>query len=81
MERADEDPTPAIRFEAALTRALEEVREAPTRWPRLEGEVRRCPLARPFDDWALVYVIDGDIVVVVAVAHAKRRPGFWGGRR
>ena len=28
----------------------------------------------------VVYVIDGDEIVIVAVAHHRRRPGYWRGR-
>jgi len=30
--------------------------------------------------FALAYVVDGDSVTVLAVAHLRRRPGYWLGR-
>jgi mRNA-degrading endonuclease RelE of RelBE toxin-antitoxin system len=28
----------------------------------------------------LVYVVESDEIVILAVAHHKRRPGYWRGR-
>jgi hypothetical protein len=40
--------------------------------------VRRFLLPRfPF---AVAYVIRGDDVLVLAIAHTRRRPGYWRGR-
>lgn len=36
--------------------------------------------ARPFNAWMLIYRIDGAVVSVAAVAHGKRRPGYWQSR-
>jgi len=39
------------------------------------GEFRRFPLRKfPF---TLIYVLEDDILVVVAVSHHRRRPGYW----
>lgn len=38
-------------------------------------EVRACPLRRfPFN---LLYLVGDDAVWIVAVAHQRRRPGYW----
>jgi len=83
LTEADFDPTPAIRFEAALSAAISEIRESPTRWPFADDErdARRFPLARPFQDWALIYLLEDETVLVLAVAHGSRRPGYWRSRR
>lgn len=40
---------------------------------------RRFPLRRfPF---ALIYRIDGDLLRILAVAHRRRRPGYWSQRQ
>lgn len=52
----------------------------PRSFPRLQDvetslEIRRALLARfPF---ALVFLVREDEIRVLAVAHAKRRPGYW----
>jgi hypothetical protein len=41
-----------------------------------EPEVRKLQLHR-FSEYGLVYSIVNDTFWIVAVAHAKRRPGYW----
>ena len=61
-------------------RALDAIAERPATWPLWPGigegvGVRRFLLARfPF---AVGYIVDGGEVVVLAVAHLRRRPGYW----
>lgn len=61
-------------------RALEAVSERPLAWPFWPGidhaaGVRRFLLPKfPF---ALAYVLDGDDILILAVAHVRRRPGYW----
>lgn len=67
-------------FVLALDAALEIIENDPHRFARVETvrttrDIHRIPLARfPF---YVIYEIRADEVVVVAVAHAKRRPGYW----
>jgi plasmid stabilization system protein ParE len=54
--------------------------ERPRLFPRLQDvgatlEIRRALLAR--FPYALVFLVREDEVRVLAVAHAKRRPGYW----
>jgi plasmid stabilization system protein ParE len=56
------------------------VAERPRSFPRLQDvdatlEIRRALLAR--FPYALVFLVREDEVRVLAVAHAKRRPGYW----
>lgn len=55
--------------------ALDEIAEAPNRWPRHLHGTRRFILRRfPF---SIVYTMLGDVLRIVAIAHAKRLPGYW----
>lgn len=27
--------------------------------------------------YALAYLVDGDLIIIVAVAHGRREPGYW----
>jgi plasmid stabilization system protein ParE len=68
----------AAAFLAELDRAIDSIGEAPERWPRYLHETRRFLFHRfPF---AIVYRRVADSVQVVAVAHGRRRPGYWKGR-
>jgi plasmid stabilization system protein ParE len=65
---------------AVVDRAFEEIADAPLAcglW-RHERPYRRKVLAR--FPYVIFFRLDGDAVVVVAVAHAKRRPGYWADR-
>jgi toxin ParE1/3/4 len=55
--------------------AIERMAAAPNRWPILAGNIRRYLLKRfPF---AVIYRIEHEEIQVIAVAHSRRRPGYW----
>jgi plasmid stabilization system protein ParE len=65
----------AGRLIGELDRAIETITEAPGRWPLFEGETRRFALWRfPF---LVVNRVSGAAIEVLAVAHGRRRPGYW----
>ena len=65
-------------FREELRHAVEAVAESPERWPRLGTRARRYVFPKfPF---SLVYRLHNGEVEVVAVAHGKRRPGYWRSR-
>ena len=47
----------------------------PDRWRILEEDVRRC-LVRVFP-YAVLYTIETDYILILAVMHGKREPGYW----
>lgn len=63
------------RFRAALRRAIEEIREAPERWPPDSDGLRSFRVAG--FPYRLIYWTDGADSLVLAIAHARRRPGYW----
>src|SRR5687768_15564236 len=52
---------------------------APCEVPRVARHFRRCFLKR--FPYSIVFELVGDEIVVVSVAHAKRRFAFWRHRR
>jgi plasmid stabilization system protein ParE len=62
-----------------LDRAIRRSVAYPLSSPEIEPGLRRCLLAR--FPYGLVYGLDGDTVVVVAVAHLHREPRYWSDRR
>jgi plasmid stabilization system protein ParE len=65
-------------FMAELDAAIEQIEEAPRRWPPYLGETRRYLLHRfPF---SIVFRETPSRVEILAVAHGRRRPGYWLGR-
>jgi toxin ParE1/3/4 len=63
-----------------IQRGLNAIAESPETWPLWPGigeavGVRRFLLARfPF---AVGYIVEADEIVVLAIAHLRRRPGYW----
>ena len=68
----------ATRFVAELNQAIETILEAPHRWPRSVHGTRKLKL--PCFPFLVIYrEVDG-AVLIVAVAHGHRRPGYWKSR-
>lgn len=63
----------AFTFEIEAT--IERIIESPTRWRVVEQDVRRC-LSHTFP-YGILYTIEGDSVLIVAIMHLRRRPGYW----
>lgn len=66
----------AFMFE--LDHALKQIAGAPDRWPAFVHCTRRYLLRR--FPYAVVYRVNDKAVEVLAVAHTRRRPGYWKGR-
>ena len=49
--------------------------DAPERGRLFEQDVRRC-LTRRFP-YALLYTIEADYILILAVMHGSREPGYW----
>ena len=59
----------------ALALAIWRIQESPDFWPPHDFSTRRIVLRRfPYLD---IYRIESDRIVIVAVAHTSRRPGYW----
>jgi len=71
----DRRPGLGARFILAIEKALESIRQAPERWPILEDDVRRR-LTRVFP-FAVLYTIEREYILVVAIMHCHREPGYW----
>jgi hypothetical protein len=62
-------------FLAAVERAVHSIATSPQTWPILEGDLRRRLIKRfPF---GILYRIEPDEILIVAVAHLRKKPGYW----
>ncbi|HXT22259.1 MAG TPA: type II toxin-antitoxin system RelE/ParE family toxin [Thermoanaerobaculia bacterium] len=68
----------AARFLTELDRATLLIRETPTVWPSFGRGTRKYVL-QGFP-YSVIYREVGDELQVVAVAHGKRKPGYWRSR-
>ena len=65
-------------FTQELNHSVEMVLEGPERWPRFGPAARRYVMPRfPF---SLIYRLREQGVEIVAIAHHKRKPGYWHSR-
>ena len=65
----------ASQFAEELGRALERIASAPRRWPEHSSDVRKFTLHRfPFVIFHQEHAVK---IQVLAVAHARRRLGYW----
>ncbi|MBI3865672.1 MAG: type II toxin-antitoxin system RelE/ParE family toxin [Planctomycetia bacterium] len=72
---AERSVNAAARFAGAVDAALVNVAVNPTQFGSADGVHRECPVKTfPF---RVVYRIVDNGVLVVAIAHVKRRPGYW----
>lgn len=68
-------------FLDAVEQAIERLRTYPQAGPEIRGQVRRLLVAR--FPYSIIYRYDEEPsqIFVLAVAHHKRRPRYWAGRR
>ncbi|HUF41215.1 MAG TPA: type II toxin-antitoxin system RelE/ParE family toxin [Verrucomicrobiae bacterium] len=71
----DRNPALALRFTEAVEEAIRRILDAPTRWRLLDEDIRRC-LTRVFP-YGVLYTIEHDFILIVAVMHCSREPGYW----
>jgi plasmid stabilization system protein ParE len=76
---AECQPGLEIRFLEAVEATIRRICDAPTRWRKFDGEVRRC-LVHVFP-YAVLYSVEPDgSVYIIAVMHCHREPGYWKNR-
>ncbi|HWS17780.1 MAG TPA: type II toxin-antitoxin system RelE/ParE family toxin [Candidatus Elarobacter sp.] len=65
-----------VAFIEEIDKAIQSILNAPQRWPIFESNFRRAPLFR--FPYSIVYrEKSNDLVQILAVAHGRRRPGYW----
>ena len=65
-------------FKEEVKKAAVRVAEYPKAWSIERGEVRKCLLHR--FPYKLLYSVEEDHVLVIAIAHQHRNPDYWVGR-
>jgi toxin ParE1/3/4 len=69
------EPSLALRFVSEVEEAIGRIADGPERRRIIEEDVRRC-LTHVFP-YAILYTIESEFVLIVAVAHCAREPGYW----
>lgn len=71
----ERSPLSAAAFAQEVAAAVSRIAEAPMRYPMAAHGTRRIALERfPYN---VFYRVGVEETVVIAVAHQKRRPGYW----
>ena len=63
-------------FADAIAEGTRSIREHPEAWPTWRRADLRRRVLRKYP-YSIFYVIEGETIVIVAVAHHRRRPGYW----
>ncbi|MBA3271279.1 MAG: type II toxin-antitoxin system RelE/ParE family toxin [Acidobacteria bacterium] len=68
----------ASAFLRELSIAVQRIRQAPHRYPTAEAGTHRILLDRL--TFTIYYRVKSNTLNLVAIAHQKRRPGYWSSR-
>ncbi len=63
------------RFKHDIQKAIDTIRTTPTLFPKIDKEIRKYPLHR--FPYTIYYAIDNDTLIVLAIAHQRRKPYYW----
>lgn len=75
---AQRDSMAAEGFRSELRDAMDRIAEKPELAPPFEGDVRRSLLnGYPY---GVLYEVGPDAVMVIAIMHLRREPGYWRSR-
>ena len=75
---AEQAPGLGDAFLIETLKTLRLVEQFPQAWHPLTSEIRRCRLRR--FPYSVVYTQDGTAILVLAIAHHHRKPGYWKSR-
>ena len=62
-------------FRIELDAALGRIEKMPLGWPLIDVELRKCRFNR--FPYKLIYAVETNRIIIVAVAHDRRRPNYW----
>jgi plasmid stabilization system protein ParE len=63
------------KFVNEFRRGIKRILQHPFAWSPVEEKVRKCVLK--IFPYNIIYAIEDDLIVILAVAHQHRRPEYW----
>ena len=63
------------RFRLHVESAVQSIGEDPFRYRVLHPPFRRCLLQK--FPYSVIFSIESEHILIIAVAHTKRKPGYW----
>lgn len=64
-----------LRFIVAIENSIKQIIASPTRCKIMEYGIRRC-ITKVFP-YAVLYTIEIDHILIIAITHTHREPGYW----
>ena len=64
-----------LEFSREIFATIQRIVYFPIAWPEYSLSTRKC-LTQRFP-YGLIYLLEGDEIFIVAVAHLNREPGYW----
>jgi len=80
LDEQDQEQPLAAAFDAAFNQHLSLILDNPVLYNLRCPPIRRANLTPRFGEHYIAYMVWRERVVVLAVAHAKRRPYYWRNR-
>lgn len=74
----EKSPSLASAFYAEVENAIQKIVEKPDLYHFIDEDVRRC-MTRRFP-YAILYTIEKDYILILAVMHCSRKPSYWKNR-
>ncbi|MFN9726578.1 type II toxin-antitoxin system RelE/ParE family toxin [Acidovorax sp.] len=75
---AEQAPGLGDAFLVEILKTFRLVEQFPQAWHPLTPEIRRCRLRR--FPYSVIYTEDAPGILVLAIAHLHRKPGYWKNR-
>ncbi|MCA9449224.1 MAG: type II toxin-antitoxin system RelE/ParE family toxin [Candidatus Omnitrophica bacterium] len=63
------------RFQTEVKRGLNRIKEHPSAWAVERGEIRKYLLHK--FPYKILYSVESDAIIIIAIAHLHRRPDYW----
>ncbi len=63
------------RFFDEVSNAIERIKQFPPAWTMVGTHTRRCLLNK--FPYSLLYTVESDLILIVAVAHQHREPSYY----
>ncbi len=63
------------KFKKEIQKSINRILLTPKLYPKTRNDIRRCLLHK--FPYSLFYTIDIDTIVILSVAHQRRKPYYW----
>jgi plasmid stabilization system protein ParE len=66
-------------FINAIEDAIFRIKESPNRYAEIDEDIRRCMTSK--FPYGILYTIEQDYILILAVMHCSREVGYWKNRK